>query len=269
MNPEPQRISWAGRTHRGKVRTNNEDSFLTLAFDARELKFLGRIGAGERSAQDFVFAVSDGMGGAKSGEFASKFAVDRIAKMLPRSFKFRAQGLQSGFVDILTELYAAIHRDILEMGKYYPECEGMGATLSLGWITPGWFLFGHIGDSRIYHLPASGAMRQITEDHTYVGWLRRQGKLTEREARSHPRRNFLNQSLGAGNQFVEPQFGAVGCESGDRFLLCTDGIIDGLWDAKIEEYLRSQSAEAATEMLMEQALENSGKDNLTALVVEV
>ena len=89
----------------------------------------------------------------------------------------------------------------------------MGATLSLAWFTPGWMYFAHIGDSRIYYRSGrEGTLRQITHDDTYVGWLFRKGEINEREARTHPRRNVLQRALGAGNQFVEPQVGAVVCE---------------------------------------------------------
>jgi len=146
----------------------------------------------------------------------------------------------------------------------------MGATLSLGWFTPGWMHFSHIGDSRIYHLPSGGALTQLTHDHTYVGGLRRAGQLTEREARTHPRRNALQQVLGAGHQFLEPQFGAVTCQAGDRFLFCTDGLIDGLWDRRLEEALRSDRPvpELAAELVRE-AVRESGRDNATAIVVAV
>ena len=109
----------------------------------------------------------------------------------------------------------------------------MGATLSLCWFKPEWMYFAHIGDSRIYHLPRQGRLTQITHDHTHVGWLRRLGRLNEREARTHPRRNALAQSLGAGNQFVDPHIGAVSFGPGDRFLICSDGLVEGLWDLSL------------------------------------
>jgi Serine/threonine protein phosphatase len=112
--------------------------------------------------------------------------------------------------------------------------------LSLCWFTPGWMYFGHVGDSRIYYLPAGGdAIKQLSHDDTHVGWLFRNGKINEREARSHPRRSVLQKALGGGNQFVDPQVGAVGYESGDIFLLCTDGLVDGLYDSHLAEMLRS------------------------------
>jgi serine/threonine protein phosphatase PrpC len=132
--------------------------------------------------------------------------------------------------------------------------------------------FGHIGDSRIYYLPArAGGTKQLSHDDTHVGWLFRNGKLNEREARTHPRRNVLQKSLGGSNQFVEPQVGAVGCEPGDLFLLCTDGLVDGLYDHSLLDLLRQPESDAAdpAQRLVTAALQNSGRDNTTALVIEV
>ena len=216
-------LHWSACTDRGKVRPNNEDAFLGLQFDGREVRHLGRHGEGSIVQTDFAFAVSDGMGGAQAGEFASRIAVEKTTTLLPRSFQQRATGLDAGFGDVLTELFIQTHRALVYLGTSYEECSGMEATLSLCWFTPGWMYFGHVGDSRIYYLPArAGGIKQVSHDDTYVGWLFRNGKLNEREARTHPRRNVLQKALGGGNQFVDPQVGAVAYESGDIFLLCTD-----------------------------------------------
>src|SRR6478609_989042 len=84
-------LRWSGMTHRGNYRPNNEDAFLALCFDGREPRYLGRYGEARLEGSDYVFAVSDGMGGAKSGEFASRIAVEKIARLLPRSFRSGAQ----------------------------------------------------------------------------------------------------------------------------------------------------------------------------------
>lgn len=260
-------------THIGRVRTNNEDSFLGVTVNGREVSYLGKIGESTLSSSDFVFAVSDGMGGAKSGEFASRIALDKITKLLPKGFRLSASGLSSGFSDLLGELFSSIHHDLLKLGQSYEECAGMGATLSLCWINPEWLYFAHIGDSRIYYLPKDGGISQISHDHTQVGWMQRGGQLNEREARIHPRRNVLLQVLGGGNQFIDPQFGAVGYRPGDRFVLCSDGVVDGLWDHHIEELIRTPDAPAApidpARRLIERAVENSGRDNATAVVIEI
>lgn len=267
-------LRWHGLTDRGRVRANNEDAFLGLQFDAREVRHLGKLGEATLEAKDCVFAVSDGMGGAMAGEFASRVAVDKITRLLPRSFRQSAAGLTVGFPDVLAELFQETHRALMYLGGSYEECAGMGATLSLAWFTPGWMYFGHIGDSRIYYLSArEGGIRQVTQDDTHVGWLFRNGQINEREARTHPRRNVLQRALGAGHQFVDPQVGAIGCEPGDLFLLCTDGLIDGLFDEHLLARLRhpdaAESALDPARRLVTASLEQSGRDNTTALVVEV
>lgn len=262
----PLTLHWSGMTHVGRFRSNNEDAFLALTFDAREIRYLGKSGSATMEAADFVFAVSDGMGGAKSGEFASKIAVEKITRLLPPSFGMAAQHLEAGFADVLRELFERIHGSISELGRYYPECQGMGATLSLCWFMPGWMCFSHIGDSRIYYLPKDGDMVQITHDHSHVGWLRRAGKINEREARTHPGRSSLSQALGGGNQRIDPHIGRVGCQSGDRFVICSDGLVDGLWDKRINELARRE-LDAGTLVL--EAVADSGRDNTTALLIEV
>ncbi|MCE0496764.1 MAG: protein phosphatase 2C domain-containing protein [Methylacidiphilales bacterium] len=272
--PPPRQLKWSGQTDRGKVRPNNEDSFLGLIFNAFEVHHLGKIGEAFTATTDFVFAVSDGMGGAKAGEIASRITMEKITHLLPRSYKQSALGLESGFTDILIELFDEIHRNLAEVGRSYPECAGMETTLSLCWFTPGWMYFGHIGDSRIYYLPArEKGIRQLSHDDTHVGWLFRNGKLTEREAKVHPRRHMLQKALGGGNQFVEPQMGAVAYESGDLFLLCTDGLNDGLFDEQFHQFLRqpdpAEEKLPPAQRLVEAALERSGRDNITALVIEI
>jgi serine/threonine protein phosphatase PrpC len=277
MNPTtetaPLTLRWFGRTDRGRVRKNNEDAFLALQFDAREVHYLGKIGEASVEHIDLVFAVSDGMGGAHAGEFASRIAVDKITHLLPRSFKQSVVGLEAGFGDVLGELFAEIHSALTYLGSSDPDCAGMGATLSLCWFTPAWMYFAHVGDSRIYYFPARGGMKQLSHDDTHVGWLFRNGKLTEREARDHRARNSLQKALGAGHQFIDPQLGAVGLESGDRFLLCTDGLIDGLFDAQILELVRPMERQGPdwnpASALVDATLERAGRDNTTAVVVEV
>ncbi len=267
-------LKWSGCSHTGRVRQNNEDAFLGLQFDAREIFRLGKFGEASLAKTDFTFAVCDGMGGARAGEYASQIATEKITTLLPRAFQQSASGLNAGFADVLTELFAQIHRALVYLGGSYEECHGMETTMSLCWFTPGWMYFGHIGDSRIYHLPARAAgIKQLSEDHTHVGWLFRNGQINEREARAHPRRHVLQHALGGGNQFVDPQVGAVACERGDFFLLCTDGLVDGCYDRQLVEVLREMKASKVSpnpaQALVEAAVNNSGRDNTTALIVQV
>jgi len=270
--PAAKAFKWFGWTDKGKVRANNEDSFLALSFDAREIYRLGKQGEAPLANADFVFAVCDGMGGAKAGEYASRIAVEKITTLLPRSFKQKATGLESGFADMLTELYAQVHKALAYLGNSYDECHGMETTMSLGWFTPGWMYFAHVGDSRIYYLSQrDGTLRQLSHDDTYVGWMFRNGQINEREARTHPRRNVLQKSLGGNSQFVDPQLGAVGCEPGDIFLICSDGLTDGLYDHHIIDVLRTPASEgfSPAEKLVTDSVAASGRDNTTAVVIQV
>ncbi|MGC4014854.1 MAG: protein phosphatase 2C domain-containing protein [Luteolibacter sp.] len=262
----PVTLRWSGMTHPGRFRANNEDAFLALTFDAREFHYLGKTGEASLAQSDYVFAVSDGMGGAKSGEFASKIAVEKITRLLPKSFGMAAQHLDAGFEDVLGTLFDSIHGAIVDLGRHYEECQGMGATLSLAWFMPGWMCFSHIGDSRIYYLPKEGDSVQVTHDHSHVGWLRRNGKINEREARSHPQRHALSQALGGGQKNIDPHIGRVAYQPGDRFLICSDGLVDGLWDRRMAELARGELD--ASRLVLESVME-SGRDNTTALLIEV
>lgn len=265
-------IVWSGLTDVGRFRKNNEDAFLALTVNGEGIRRLGKFGDADLKKNDFVFAVSDGMGGANAGEFASKIAVDKIAHQFPQAFRSAARGLSIGFQDILTELFDSIHREVTHMGFCYEELRGMGATLSLCWVRPGWLYFGHVGDSRIYHLPQSGGIRQVSEDDTHVGWLQRQGKISELQARTHSGRNALQQAIGGKTQKLSPQFGAIGYEVGDRFLICSDGLVEGLWNSGMERLIRNPGPQAtgnSAERLVAEAVRTDGKDNTTAVVFEV
>lgn len=261
-------ISWSGMTHPGKWRQNNEDAFLAVTYDALEVRFLGKFGESSLDQGDFVFAVSDGMGGANAGEFASRTAVDKITRLMPNTFRMAAGGLSSGIGDVMVEVFSHVDAELNKLGAIYAECRGMGATLSMACFTPGWMHFSHVGDSRIYYLPRGGDLRQLTHNHSHVGWLQRQGKINEREARTHPRKNVLDQCLGTGRASIDPQIGSVGVRAGDRFLLCSDGIVDGMWDDRIAEYLAQPIAVDARRFI-QKAVDESGRDNCTALVIEI
>ncbi len=268
-------LNWSGHTDRGKVRPNNEDAFLALRFDAKEVHRLRKTGETSTAKTDFAFAVSDGMGGALAGEYASRITIEKITTCLPRAFKQSATGFITDYDDVLTELFGEVHKALVYLGASYEECDGMEATLTLCWFTPGWVHFGHIGDSRLYYLPAKeDKIKQLSCDDTHVAWLLRNGKISDWEARTHPRRTVLQKALGGGNQFVDPQLGAVGYESGDIFLLCTDGLVEGLYDHHVVEILREQSksrpprAELARRLVKE-AVEKGGRDNTTALVIRI
>ncbi len=264
----PLQITWSSATDKGAVRENNEDSFLVIKSEGREVLKLSDVGNGLMIDSDYILAVSDGVGGARSGEIASKITTDKLNLLMPLGFRLRAAGINNGFSDILSEIFTKIHDELLRLGYSSEEYSGMGSTLSLCWLTPGWLYYGHIGDSRIYFLPENGNLMQLTEDHTLVGSMRKKGAITERDARVHPRRNVLNQILGTGYQILDPQVGAVGLKKGDKFMICSDGLVDGLWDHEIEALMRETDISLLAHALVDKAVTASGKDNVTAVAFE-
>ncbi len=268
--PKSTALHWSGCSDVGRFRKNNEDAFLGLQFDAQEVFRLGKFGSATTEQNDYAFAVCDGMGGSKAGEYASNIAVEKITRLLPQTFRKIGDDGQKTTA-ILNELFGQIHRALVYLGGSYEEIEGMQTTMSLGWFTPGKMIFGHIGDSRIYHLAkGKSEITQLTADDTHVGWLFRTGQINEREARGHPRRNVLQKALGGANQFVSPQVGVVTCQRGDIFLLCSDGLVDGLYDHQLIDILRhNESDDAAAKILVANSVTNSGRDNTTALVVSI
>jgi protein phosphatase len=267
-------ITWSGLTHPGKFRKNNEDAFLGINVEGKEVRLLGKEGKASLEHEgDLLFAVSDGMGGANGGEFASRIAIDYITLRLPQSYRLGALGLSQAYHDFLTELFEEVDKEMTSMSFHYEECRNMGATLSLCWFTPSWMYYAHVGDSRIYYLPKDGGLKQLSHDHTHPGELFRKGKINERELRTHPEKHILWRSLGGKTSHLEPQLGAVGYEAGDQFIINSDGINDGIWDRRLEELVRNPPARfeglSPSERLVKDSLEESGRDNLTAIVVSI
>ena len=243
-----QIIQWSGLSDVGRFRKNNQDAFLALALNGEGVRRLGKYGEAELNESDYIYAVSDGMGGANAGEFASQIAVEKITHLLPQSFSAAASDIAVDYQNLLGELFNQIHRELTKMGQAYEELSGMGATLSLCWVRPAWVYFAH------------------------VGWQQRQGKLGETQARNHPGRNGLQQVLGGKNQNLSPQLGGVGYETGDAFLICSDGLVEGLWNSGMLRLIRNPSKDApadVAERLVSEAVQTDGKDNTTALVFEM
>lgn len=275
MNIQPDlQISWDAQTDPGTVRKNNEDAFVALALNTNEFYYLGKSGSAPlEDGNDYIFAVADGMGGEKSGEYASRIAVEKITRILPPYLKKRKNGTIEGYQDAFQKVFEETHRALTYLGHSYDECSNMGSTLSLVWFTGFQTLFSHIGDSRIYYLHSNGKLDQISHDHTYVGFQFRSGQLSEREARLHPRKNALQRALGAGQQIINPQIDSLPFHPDDSFLLCSDGLVDGLWDKHILRLLNHPTQEeqslSPAKRLVHSAVQNSGQDNTTAIHIHI
>jgi len=230
----------------GRVRTQNEDSF----------------GA---DSPPGLFIVADGMGGHAAGEVASQLAVRCATEgvaLLPRESPINVAR------ERLRLAIADANQVILIEGQSHPERSGMGTTTTALLLSnDGWWLVGHVGDSRAY-LVRDGDVHQITEDHTYVQELVNQGRLSDEEARLHPRSSLLTRALGT-NPHVHVDLFEGEAREGDRFVLASDGLMSMLPESEIREFLIGETAaEELVADLIEAANEAGGYDNVTAIVID-
>ena len=272
-------VGWSAMSHSGSFRSNNEDRFLGVLSSKHGVRYLGKTGSIATDQGDAVFAVADGMGGEQSGELAGKIAIDELTRMLPKAQSLNDRLLLDTYPQILKELFCSIHKELNRIG-FDVHCRNMGSTFTVVWLHGSLAMYAHIGDTRLYRLyRAEGEstypmkMVQVSEDHTFVGWLRRTGQINERQARFHPRKNVLSRALGAGHQIIEPQIGAFVVTPGEKLILCSDGVIDGLWDHAIRELVCEVPDDGQNELLAQRlvlsAVSESGRDNTTAIVVEL
>jgi len=237
-------MRWSQATEIGKVRLTNEDCRMICPD-------LG------------LFAVADGMGGHQAGETASNLALRELERFLrsclnhyPDAGILLAQGVQ--------EANRLVHR----MSLNYPNFKGMGTTLSCVLIRGKILHLAHVGDSRIY-LFRQGGVAQLTEDHSLVQQLLKNGGINGEEARHHPYRHILTRALGVGAA-VEVDTARLLLQPQDRLLLCTDGLSGLLTDQDLIGIIyRNAELEQSTRLLVELALERGGHDNITVILVAV
>lgn len=227
----------AMRTSVGKVRPVNEDA-----------AYMG----------DGLYVIADGMGGHQAGEVASKIAVETLRLALSEDGKPTIRAL------ILAVLAAG--EIIRERSGEDEALRGMGTTLTALWFCEHQALIAQVGDSRAYLL-REGVLRQCTHDHSVVAELVRAGLITAEEARRHPRRNLITRSLGGGER-GDPDVFEFTRQAGDRWLLCSDGLTDGVTDDELRALLQGHDVEAAADALLSLALARGGGDNITLLLVE-
>lgn len=231
----------------GRVRDSNEDAFWA-----------------DESAG--LFVVADGMGGHAAGEVASALAVECAARGVA-CLKDDPSVEQAR--DCLTEAIVEANQRILTEGRTHPEHTGMGTTATILFLSPrGWYVIAHVGDSRAY-LAREDEVYRLTVDHTYVQELVNQGRLTDEQARIHPRSSLLTRALGTQTSVpVDLYEGEL--HAGDRFLVTSDGLTTMLSEAQIRaRLLERRPPEDLVTGLVEAANEAGGTDNTTAIVVDV
>jgi len=214
-------------------------------------------------ATDRLIAVADGMGGHNAGEVASALA---IAKLQERSTAPISK--VDELVDLITEINSAIHREATTTSGQ----RGMGTTLTAAALVLDdpipHVLIANVGDSRTYLLRGD-ELRQITVDHSYVQELVHEGVLTPEEARQHPRRNIVTRALGIDANVMVDSW-TVPVIPGDRFLLCSDGLVDEVSVDEVKTLLRqSRDPKNVAQSLVAKAKASGGRDNITAAIFDV
>lgn len=213
-----------------------------------------------------LFVVSDGMGGAKAGEVASQMVVDLLPTMVTGRLE-NAEKLQSWAVRYwLRQDLHVISRQIYVASINDPDLVGMGATVVAALVLGHQLYIAHMGDSRAYTF-RQDHLKQITEDHSIVNILMRNGEISAQEAREHPDKSLITRHMGMAED-TYPAVRTLNLRPGDQILLCTDGLTDMLSDNVIASILRTATNPyQATESLVEVANEAGGRDNITALLI--
>ena len=261
-------IDYAAITHPGRIRKNNEDAYLLSALDGDEPV----INEGDRGFDlghaGFLVAVADGMGGAASGEIASREGLAALNLHLYLHWGQIADpaGPESRIVAALTGAAQAASTAVLRYADTERASRGMGSTLTSILLWNRWAYVAQVGDSRAYLL-RDGQLHQLTIDQTLVHELISQGALTPEEAKTHPQRNMITQALGSTHPLRIP-VSRLELRRGDRILCCSDGLHGEVSDERIREILREPlPPRRLLEALVDAANAHGGRDNITGVLL--
>lgn len=246
--PKGERLTLFGRTDTGRVRANNEDSFLLLA-------------------RAKLMMVADGMGGHNAGEVASRNAIESMASLVGQGALTRAGANQEEIRHLLIHSMRQTNERVMALAKERVEYSGMGSTLIVGYVNRGLLYTCHVGDVRAYLLQ-QGGFRQLTTDHTYAAEFSRahQNDPDYDPTLLNLSRNIVSRAIGF--PFPEdPECTTTPIARGDRILLCSDGLWSMLPDPDLALLLQeAASPEEACDRMIDRANQAGGKDNITAVV---
>jgi serine/threonine protein phosphatase PrpC len=234
------------KTHVGWVRQVNEDAGTVIRLDENTM----------------LVIIADGMGGHKAGEVASQMAIEIIG------YEIQSNWNNGEWQEILLNAVEKANQQIYHHAKHNPEQEGMGTTIEVGLLSAKEGLLAHVGDSRVY-LYHENELKQLTDDHTLVYALYKNGQITMEEAQKHPQKNMILRALGTEEE-VEIDLIPFSWNIGDRILFCTDGFSNHVGLGRIKQDLEkaSVSVHEIGERLLKTALELGGDDNITFVLVE-
>lgn len=231
----------------GKVRAENQDAFIVDA------------GMG-------LYVVSDGMGGGQAGALASQIVVKVLPELLRNQEGTLKHGTARKVRGVLSGCVAKLSQELHRKSEGQPGLSGMGATVVAVLVRSGSAHVVHMGDSRAYLL-RKGKLKQLTDDHSVVGLLLREGEITPEEAKRHPARGHLSRYVGMPTE-VDADVRTVRLKEGDCILLCTDGLTGLVSDSEIKIILNTaQDLRESCKRLVDAANAAGGKDNITVMVL--
>ena len=232
----------------GKVREINEDAFyISNSLDEVQL-----------------YMLADGMGGYNGGEIASKLAIQSAKNYIENNFK-EIEKDKDSIIQLIGSSIEYANMVVYEKAKENKELSGMGTTLEVCLIYNNRAFIGHVGDSRIYRIRKE-FMRKLTQDHSYVQKLVKDGTITQEEAAHHPQKNMLTRALGC-NAFVEPDVMVKGFLKDDILIMNSDGLTNLVSQEEIFKEAK-KNIEQATKNLVQMANDNGGYDNITVIIIK-
>lgn len=242
----------------GQIRSHNEDSLFASSIISMGLTKPFEIG---------IFAIADGMGGHLSGEVASYAAIRSISSgFLSRLVSSILNLDQENMIDsvevIIEETFQAAQEEVLRSAP------GGGTTLTVAIYIENTVVWGHVGDSRLYHLDNRSNLYRITHDHSLVGRLVELGQISEAEVEDHPQKNVLIKALGQLDKF-KVDLGHFTVEPGDKIILCTDGLWGQVPDKNMLTMIKASAGiSRACSALVQAANNTGGPDNISVIIVE-
>lgn len=232
----------------GKVREMNQDAYY-ISDSLSEVK---------------LYLLADGMGGYKGGEIASQLAIKCTKNYIENNFKETPKDRES-LIQLVASSMEYANMIVYEKSKEDKELEGMGTTLEVCLIYNNKAYIGHVGDSRIYRI-RKDFIRKLTQDHSYVQKLVKDGTITKEEAEKHPKKNMLMKALGC-NAFVEPDVSVKGFLREDILLMSSDGLTNMVKQEDIFNIVKADFERAPKE-LIDLANQNGGLDNITVITIK-
>jgi protein phosphatase len=245
---EAAAVTFGASSHVGLVREVNEDSLLT---------------------DPPLFAVADGMGGHAGGEVASTLALSLALKLSQQGSQWYVdigEEEAKALIERMRSILASVDRAIAEESHQKASLRGMGTTLTIATVTASHLFIFHVGDSRCYLL-RRGNLQRLTRDQTMTQMLVDAGVMPPEALHSHHMRHMLTQAMGKGEVVIDAQH--LPLEDGDRLMLSSDGLTDGVSDDQIRDMMSRGDCDAACGELMHAALEAGGRDNVTVIVADV